>query len=67
MDPIDTIKLLEQAIEAERQAQDRYREGVERAADPETRALFQQLLQWEKEHERLLNDRLATFRLLEGR
>jgi len=57
---------MEQAIEDERLAQERYRQGAEAAADPETRSLFEQLVQMEKGHEKLLRERLATLKLLKG-
>ena len=63
---MDVIKLIEEAIEYERQAADRYREGAGAAEDPETRALFEQLVRWEEDHERILRDRLATLKLIQG-
>lgn len=63
---MDVIKLMEQAIENERQAQAIYREGAEVAEDPETRSLFEQLAHMELAHERLLSERLATLKLLKS-
>ena len=63
---MDLIKLMEDAIENERQAQETYRQGAEAAEDPETRSLFEQLVQMETGHERLLRDRLATLKLIKG-
>jgi len=61
---MDVIKILEEAIVAERAAQKMYKQGVESAEDAETRALFEQLTNWEQGHERLLKDRLATLKLM---
>jgi len=63
---LDVIKLMEEAIEDERRAQEKYRQGVEAAEDPETRTLFEQLVQMEISHERLLRERLATLKLIRG-
>ncbi|HEX21517.1 MAG TPA: hypothetical protein ENH19_02550 [Actinobacteria bacterium] len=61
---MDVIKILEQAVEAEQAAQKMYKQGVDIAEDAETRALFEQLTNWEQGHERLLKDRLATLKLM---
>lgn len=63
---MDVIKLMEEAIENEQQAAAKYRQGAEIAEDPETRSLFEQLVKWESDHERLLRDRLATLKLIRG-
>ena len=63
---MDVIKLMEKAIETERQAQEMYREGAEAAEDLETRSIFEQLVRWEQDHERLLTERLATLKLIRG-
>lgn len=63
---MDVIKLIEEAIEYEKQAAERYRQGAEGADDPETRTLFEQLVRWEEDHERILRDRLATLKLIRG-
>jgi rubrerythrin len=63
---LDVIKLIEEAIEYERRAADQYRKGAEIAEDPETRTLFEQLIKWEEDHERILRDRLATLKLIRG-
>ncbi|MFA5809838.1 MAG: ferritin family protein [Thermoleophilia bacterium] len=64
---MDVIKLMEKAIENERKAQEMYREGADAASDPETRSIFEQLAKWEREHEHILLDRLATLKLIRGR
>lgn len=63
---MDLIKLIEQAIENEREAAAMYRQGADQAEDPETRTFFEQLVKWEQEHERILRDRLATLKLIRG-
>lgn len=63
---MDIEKALLDAIEAERAAHERYLEGANNAPDADTRSLFQQLAQWEEQHERLLNDRLTAIRLMKG-
>ena len=60
------IKILESAIEYEKKSADLYREGAAAAEDPETRTLFEQLVRWEQDHERMLKDRLATLRMIRG-
>lgn len=61
-----TIKLIEEAIEAEKLARQRYQRGAQQAEDPETRALFEQLAHWEEGHEQMLKDRLATIKMLKS-
>ncbi len=63
---MDVIKLMEEAIEDERRAQEKYRQGTEAAEDPETRSLFEQLAHMEVGHERLLRERLAALKLIRG-
>ncbi|MFA5801666.1 MAG: ferritin family protein [Thermoleophilia bacterium] len=63
---MDVIKLMEKAIENEREAYNMYLEGAGAAEDPETRSIFEQLAKWEREHERILLDRLATLKLIRG-
>ncbi len=58
------IQLIEEAIEAEKAAKDRYDKGAQEAGDPETRALFKQLADWEEGHEKMLTDRLSTLKML---
>ncbi len=53
------LAILETAIEDERAAQDRYRRGLERCADPEACRVFEQLLLEEQAHERALAARYA--------
>jgi rubrerythrin len=63
---LDVIKLIEEAIENEKAAAERYRQGAQEAEDPETRSMFEQLVKWEEGHEQLLKDRLATLKLIRG-
>lgn len=63
---MDVIKLIEEAIENEKAAAERYRQGAQEAGDPETRSMFEQLVKWEEGHEQLLKDRLATLKLIRG-
>ena len=63
---MDVIKLIEDAIENERQAARAYQRGADMAEDPETRTFFEQLAKWENEHERILRDRLTTLKLIRG-
>ena len=63
---MDVIQLIEEAIENEKKAAERYRQGAAMADDPETRTLFEQLVRWEQDHERVLRERLTTLRLLHG-
>ncbi len=60
------IKLIEEAIENEKMAAEKYRRGAESAEDPETRSLFEQLVRWEQDHERILRERLAVLKLIRG-
>lgn len=53
----DLLTILEEAIADERAAQDKYRRGLERCADPEACAVFEQLLREELAHERVLEAR----------
>lgn len=61
---MDVIALIEKAIQNEKEAAAMYREGADLATDPETRTMFEHLIKWERDHERLLEDRLETLRLL---
>jgi rubrerythrin len=63
---MDLISLIEEAIEDERNAAEKYRRGAELAEDPETRSFFEQLVSWEQGHERILKDRLAALKLIRG-
>ncbi|GEM_PF-540055 len=60
----ELIRVLEEAIESERGAQERYRKAIEKASDPETRIFFEQLVKDEERHEQLLRDRLKTLKFL---
>ena len=62
----ELVKLIEGAIEDEKQAAIKYRRGAELAEDPETRTFFEQLVSWEQGHERILRDRLAALKLIKG-
>ena len=66
MVPINVIQLIEEAIENEKMAAERYRQGAQAADDPETRTLFEQLVRWEEDHERILRERLTTLKLIRG-
>ncbi|MHB1412794.1 MAG: ferritin-like domain-containing protein [Thermoleophilia bacterium] len=63
---MNVIQLIEEAIENERMAAERYRQGAQAADDPETRTLFEQLVRWEEDHERILHERLTTLKLIRG-
>jgi rubrerythrin len=53
----DLLGILEEAIADERAAQEKYRRGLERCADPEACEVFEQLLREERAHERVLEAR----------
>ncbi len=53
----DLLGILEEAIAEERAAQEKYRRGLERCADPEACQVFEQLLHEELAHERALEAR----------
>jgi rubrerythrin len=53
----DLLGILEEAIADERAAQEKYRRGLERCADPEACEVFEQLLGEERAHERVLQAR----------
>jgi rubrerythrin len=53
----DLLDVLEEAIADERAAQEKYRRGLERCADPEACEVFEQLLREEQAHERALEAR----------
>ena len=53
----DLLAILEDAIADERAAQDKYRRGLERCADPAACEMFEQLLREEHAHERALEAR----------
>jgi rubrerythrin len=53
----DLLAILEEAIADERAAQEKYRRGLERCADDEACAVFEQLLHEELAHERVLQAR----------
>ena len=51
------LAILEEAIADERAAQEKYRRGLERCADPAACEMFEQLLREERAHERVLEAR----------
>lgn len=53
----DLLGILEEAIADEQAAQEKYRRGLERCADPEACEVFEQLLHEERAHERALEAR----------
>jgi len=53
------LQILEAAIADERAAQQKYRKGLERCADPEACRMFERLLREEEAHERALSHRFA--------
>ena len=57
LDDDDLLVILEEAIADERAAQDKYRSGLQRCADPDACRLFEQLLQEESAHEKILEAR----------
>lgn len=61
---MDIIEAIEIAIDAEIKAKERYKGYVQLAEDAETRSLFEHLMRWEADHEKMLRDRLATIKLI---
>ena len=53
----DLLEILEDAIEDEKASQARYQKALEKAKSSESRALFQDLMERELEHQRLLEER----------
>jgi rubrerythrin len=53
----DLLAILEEAIADERAAQDKYRDGLDRCADPAACELFERLLREETAHEKVLEAR----------
>ncbi len=62
----ELIRVLEEAIESEKGAQERYRRAIEKATDPEIRIFFEQLIRDEERHEELLRERLKTLKFLKS-
>jgi rubrerythrin len=54
---VDLLGILEDAIADERAAQEKYRRGLERCADPDACRMFERLLHEERAHERVLEAR----------
>lgn len=63
---LDIKKLIEDAIQEEKEAQKNYQRAADEASDPETRAFFEQLVREEMSHERRLKDRLLAIKLIQG-
>ena len=63
---MDTIKILEEAIQSEQEAQAKYQQGAEEAEDAKTRTMFKQLVEDEARHEKVLKERLKAVKLLKG-
>jgi rubrerythrin len=63
---VDIVRILEEAIESEKEAQTKYRQAAEEAEDAETRTIFKQLTEDEARHERALRERLKAIKLLRG-
>ncbi len=63
---MDPIELIEEAIKAEEVARERYKDGTAIAEDPETRSMFEQLAKWEEGHKQMLQERLATLKMMKG-
>ena len=59
------IKILEEAIEEEAKAQETYKMAAEKAEDPETRTILEQLVKDEAAHEKVLRERLAALKLMQ--
>jgi rubrerythrin len=59
IDDSGLLAILEAAIADERAAQEKYRSGMTRCADPDACSMFEQLLREEEAHERLLVSRYA--------
>jgi rubrerythrin len=55
----DLLAILDEAIADERAAQDKYRRGLDRCADPGACELFERLLGEERAHEKDLEARYA--------
>jgi len=53
----ELLGILEEAMREERASAARYRRGLELAADPEARALFERLVADETAHEKVLRER----------
>lgn len=63
---VDALHLLQEAIEAEVKAHERYLTGAREAEDPETRALFEDLAADEAAHRDRLTQRLKALKLLKS-
>lgn len=59
IDDSGLLAIIEAAIADERAAQEKYRAGLARCADPEACRMFEQLLREEEAHERALGARYA--------
>ena len=63
---MDIIEILEDAIKAEYEGQEKYLKLSKEATDPETRAVLEQLASEEKNHAALLKERLTALKLMRG-
>jgi len=62
----DILEFIKRAIEAEKKDQEKYKRMAAEAKDPETRAVLEQLAKDEEEHAKVLKDRLAAIKLMQG-
>ncbi|MDP2726026.1 MAG: ferritin family protein [Dehalococcoidia bacterium] len=53
----ELLEILVDAIEDEKRSQSRYTQALAQARSPESQALFQDLIDREREHQRLLEER----------
>ncbi len=61
------IKTLEEVVEAEKTMKAKFERLAEMAETPEMRALFKELSQEEKNHEKVLGERLTALKLMRDR
>jgi rubrerythrin len=62
---MNIIEILEGAIEGEIQSKEKYLKLAKEAADPETRAVLEQLARDEGGHAQILRERLTAIRLMQ--
>jgi len=53
----ELLAILEEAIEEERRSAGRYRRGAELSSEPDSKKMFERLVQDEEAHERVLKER----------
>lgn len=63
---MELISIIESAIEDEKNAQIKYRQGYEKAENPQAKAMFEQLIKDEEGHEKYLNQVLKALKMMEG-